>query len=276
MLSTPPPLADTGPARATSPRIGARRYLHALALECATELLKSLRLPIFAVSTIAFPVMFYLIFGATFGRQQAGPVDVATYMLATYGAFGVIGAALFSFGVGVAVERAQGWMRLKRASPMPASVTVLAKLATALTFSAAVVVGLMLAGVLVGGVRLPLDTAAALLGVLLLGALPFCVIGQAFGYALGPNSAPVVLNLVYLPMSFASGLWIPLHQLPEFLKAIAPYLPAYHLGQLALSTIGAHAGGDPRGHALALLLTGLGAGTAAVVAYRRSSIATYG
>jgi ABC-2 type transport system permease protein len=131
-------------------------------------------------------------------------------------------------------------------------------------------------GVLVGGVTLPFGTAAALLGVLLLGALPFCVLGQAFGYALGPNSAPVVLNLVYLPMSFASGLWIPIPQLPDFLQALAPYLPAYHLGQLALSTIGAHDGGDPLGHAFALVLTALVAGVAAALAYRRSSIATYG
>ena len=105
-------------------RLNPRRFLRILRSETATELLKSVRLPIFAISTIAFPVMFYVIFGATFGRQQAGPVDVATYMLATYGAYGVIGAALFSFGVGVAVERAQGWMRLKRASPMPGTVTV--------------------------------------------------------------------------------------------------------------------------------------------------------
>ena len=41
---------------------------------------------------------------------------VATYLLATYATFGVIGAALFGFGVGVAVERGQGWMLLKRAS----------------------------------------------------------------------------------------------------------------------------------------------------------------
>ena len=184
--------------------------------------------------------------------------------------------ALFSFGVGLAVERAQGWMRLKRASPMPASVTVLAKLATALVFAAAVVAALMLAGITVGSAQLSPGTAAALMGVLLLGALPFCVLGQAFGYALGPNSAPVVVNLVYIPMSFASGLWMPIEQLPGFLQALAPYLPAYHLGQLALSVFGAHAGGDPILHALALVITALVAGAAAVVAYRRSSLATYG
>lgn len=261
---------------AASGRISPRRYLHTLGIETATELLKSVRIPIFAVSTVVFPVMFYLVFGATFGRQAAGPVNVSTYMLATYGAFGVIGAALFSFGVGLAVERAQGWMRLKRASPMPGSVTVLAKLATALVFAAVVVGALMLAGVTVGGASLGLGTAATLMAVLLLGALPFCALGQAFGYALGPNSAPVVLNLVYLPMAFASGLWLPIDQLPGFLQTLAPYLPAYHLGQLALSALGAHAGGDPLGHVAALLLTGVLAAAAAVVGYRRSSLATYG
>lgn len=274
-----PETTSAVPATAAPPSPGgmnARRFLRILRAEAATELVKSVRLPVFAISTIAFPVMFYVIFGATFGGQRAGPVDVATYMLATFGAYGVIGAALFSFGVGVAVERAQGWMRLKRASPMPGSVTVLAKLFTALAFSAVVVLAIMVAGLLVGGVRLPLATAGAMLGVLLFGALPFCVLGQAFGYALGPNSAPVVLNLVYLPMSFASGLWIPIRQLPDVVQALAPFLPAYHLGQLALSTIGAHAGGDPLGHAVALLGTALLAGAAAVVAYRRSSIATYG
>jgi ABC-2 type transport system permease protein len=276
MLSTHRRHHGAPTAARASGSMTAGRYLRTLRRETVTELLKNVRIPIFAVSTIAFPVMFYVIFGATFGRQEAGPVNVATYMLATYGAFGVIGAALFSFGVGLAVERAQGWMRLKRASPMPASITVLAKLATALVFAAVVVAALMLAGITVGDARLTPGTAAALMGVLLLGALPFCVLGQAFGYALGPNSAPVVLNLVYLPMSFASGLWIPIQQLPGFMQSIAPYLPAYHLGQLALSVFGAHAGGDPLGHALALVITALVAGAAAVLAYRRSSLATYG
>lgn len=275
MLSTPAH-PHAAPAVTGGRTMSVRRYLRALGSETGIELLKNVRIPIFAVSTIAFPVMFYLIFGATFGRQGAGPINVATYMLATYGAFGVIGASLFSFGVGLAVERAQGWMRLKRASPMPASVTVLAKLANALVFAAVVVLALMLAGVTVGDARLSLGAAAALLGVLLLGALPFCVLGQAFGYALGPNSAPVVLNLIYLPMAFASGLWIPIHQLPGFVQTLAPFLPAYHLGQLALSTVGAHVEGSPWGHAAALLVTALVAGAAAVVAYRRASLATYG
>ena len=67
--------------------------------------------------------------------------------------------------------------------------------------------------------------------------------GLAFGYLIGPNSAPAVLNLVYLPMAFAAGLWIPITQLPDVVQAVAPFLPPYHFAQLALGTFGASEGG---------------------------------
>ena len=62
-------------------------------------------MPGYAVPSIAFPAMFYLLFGVMFGRGTVGGISMATYLIATYGAFGVIGASLFGFGVGVAVER---------------------------------------------------------------------------------------------------------------------------------------------------------------------------
>lgn len=260
----------------TPARLTFARVARMLGTETAAELLKHLRLPIYAISTIAFPLMFYVIFGITIGGQGENAVGVATYLLATYGAFGVIGAALFSFGVSVAVERAQGWMRLKRASPLPGAVTVVAKLANALLFAAAVIAVMLLAGTLLGGVRLTAGETLALFGSLLLGALPFCVLGQALGYALGPNSAPVVINLAYLPMAFASGLWLPIDQLPAFVQGVAPWLPAYHLGQLALASVGFAPADAVLGHVLALLATAGLAAVAAVVAYRRASLATYG
>lgn len=250
------------------------RVARMLRIETGAELLKHLRLPIYAVSTIAFPVMFYTLFATM--QNGVGPVHMPTYMLATYGAFGVIGASLFSFGVSVAVERAQGWMRLKRASPLPGAVTVVARLANALVFSAVIVAVLIVVGTLSAGVRLTPSEVLALLGVQMLAALPFCVIGQALGYALGPNSAPVVINLVYLPMAFASGLWMPIDMLPSFVQSIAPWLPAYHHGQLALASLGFAPVDAVPGHVAALLLTTAIAGVAAVIAYRRASLATYG
>ncbi len=109
--------------------------------EATHEFLKLVRVPIFAISTIAFPLMFYVIFGLTFADQTAGGVGVTTYMLATYGAFGVIGCALFGFGVSVAMERGQGWMRLKRVSPMPPLAYFVAKIAMSTAFATVIVAG---------------------------------------------------------------------------------------------------------------------------------------
>ena len=110
--------------------------------EAFHEFLKLIRVPMFAVSTLVFPLMFYVIFGITFADETAGGVGVTTYMLATYGAFGVIGAALFGFGASIATERGQGWMRLKRVSPMPPLAYFVAKVVMATAVSGLIVLAL--------------------------------------------------------------------------------------------------------------------------------------
>jgi ABC-2 type transport system permease protein len=45
--------------------------------------------------------------------------------------------------------------------------------------------------------------------------------------------------MLFLILSFASGLFVPLSQLPRLVQQIAPYLPTYRLGQLAWNAIGA-------------------------------------
>ncbi len=267
-------LTDIRPVSAPSGRRPSQLGIYRT--EATHEFLKLLRVPIFAISTLAFPLMFYVIFGLTFANEAAGGVGVTTYMLATYGAFGVIGSALFGFGVSVAMERGQGWMRLKRVSPMPPLAYFVAKVVMSVSFAALIVAALFALGVTVGGVRMPAEQWIGLGAVLVVGALPFCAMGLAFGYLVGPNSAPAVLNLVYLPMAFASGLWIPLSQLPGVVQTIAPFLPPYHFAQLALGTFGAADGGRPLLHVGAL-----GAFTVAFLAvaawgYRRDEGRTYG
>lgn len=46
-------------------------------------------------------------------------------------------------------------------------------------------------------------------------------------------------NLIYLPAAFGSGLFFPLHFLPQFLQNIAPYLPLYRAAQLGWESVGA-------------------------------------
>ena len=77
--------------------------------ETKYEFLKLMRTKSFSLSTIGFPIMFYVLFGIANRNVYAGNLHVAKYMLGGYACFGLIGATLFGIGVGLASERAAGW-----------------------------------------------------------------------------------------------------------------------------------------------------------------------
>jgi ABC-2 type transport system permease protein len=251
--------------------------LRCYALEAKYEFLKHMRMPAYAIPSIPFPVMFYLLFGVMFGGgRPTGGTTVATYLLATYATFGVIGAALFGFGVGIAVERGQGWMTLKRATPMPPLAYFLAKVAMAVLFGAIIIVLLAAVGVALGGVRLPAGQWLGLGATLIAGAVPFCAMGLALGYFAGPNSSVAIVNLIFMPTAFASGLWIPFEVLPPVVQSIGQVLPPYHLAQLALGVMGSGVGAPAWTHVLTLAgFTALGLGLA-WIGYRRDEDQTWG
>lgn len=212
-------------------------------LEAKYEFLRLLRTPSFALPSLLFPSLFYVLFGVLLGGGRNGG-DAARYLLATYGVFGVMGAALFGFGVTVALERERGFLTLKRALPMPPGAYLLAKMAMAMLF--ATIISLMLAvlATTLAGVTLQPSQWLLLLVVNVLGALPFCAMGLLIGVLAGGQGAPAVVNLIYLPMAFLSGLWLPLQILPAIFTKLAAVWPAYHLGQIALKVVGRDAGGS--------------------------------
>lgn len=225
-VSTTMPLAI---GRPSMPRI----YLS----EAAAELVRLLRTPAFAAPTLAFPVVFYAMFAIMLPGNWGG-LQKATYLLATYGVFGVIGPALFGFGVGLAIERQQGWLELKRVSPMPTGAYFFAKIAMSQVFALIIILLLSFVAIGFGGVRIPIATWLLLVATLLLGTLPFCALGLWIGTLVKGQAAVAVVNLVYLPMAVLSGLWIPLIVFPPVLQKLAVIWPAWHLSQMALGVIG--------------------------------------
>ncbi|HET7591628.1 MAG TPA: ABC transporter permease, partial [Rhodanobacteraceae bacterium] len=130
------------------------RAFRAYLLESRYEFLRLLRTPSFALPTILFPSMFYLLFGVVLAGSERG-FDAAKYMLATYSVFGVMAPGLFGFGVVVAMEREQGLLTLKRALPMPPGAYLVAKMVMAMLFAALITLLLMALGFILGHVRMP-------------------------------------------------------------------------------------------------------------------------
>ncbi len=211
-----------------------------LLMQTWSQMLVYWRQPTRSITSLAMPVFFFTFFGLRFARlTDTGGFSVGAYFLASFSAWSVGQVMVYSFGLGVATERALKQDLLMRATPLAPIVPLLARALTALVYALVSLVVLIAYGVAVGGVRLDPAVWVTLISWLLAGSLPFIALGLAICYSAGFGAAPAVANLVYQPLSFASGLFVPLSQLPSFAQQVAPYLPTYHYGQLAWSAVGA-------------------------------------
>lgn len=223
---------ETLPSHGMTPR----RIMGAYLAEARSECLRYLRMPGFLLPVTLFPTMFYLLFGIVMNHNA--DVTTARYLLASYGVFGVMSPGLFGFGVSLAMERENGLLTLKRALPMPPGAYLLGKMVMSMFAAGTVIVLLLVLATGLAHVQLQATQALALLGTGMLGVLPFCAMGMLVGTLVKGQGAPGVINIIYLPMSFLSGLWIPLPVLPAALQRIAPIWPSAHLQQLALGALG--------------------------------------
>jgi len=197
--------------------------------EARFELLKLSRNRSYLFSMIGFPVIFYLLFGVTNKGSVFQGHTIARYLLAGYSCFGAMGSSLFGIGAGLAFERGHGWLEMKRASPMPAAAYLLAKLCVAIIFAVGITILLMILGTAMAGVQITTVEGLRLLSVIAAGVLPFASLGLVIGLLMPSNAAPGVINLIYLPLSFCGGLWMPIE---------AHGLPSFWFSRLALRTLG--------------------------------------
>jgi ABC-2 type transport system permease protein len=203
------------------------------------------RVPAFTISGLALPVMFFAFFGLPNAGGQIGGVVAGPYFLASYGAYAMGSMMVFNFGIGVSNERGSKVDLLYRATPLPPLVYMGAKLAVAVLFGLLSLALLFGFGAVAAGVRMEAATWVGLVLRIVLGSIPFVALGFAIGYGSGPNAAPGVANIIYVPLAFASGLFVPIDFLPEIVQRVAPFLPTYHYAQLAWGAIGAEVSEPP-------------------------------
>jgi ABC-2 type transport system permease protein len=210
-----------------------------LLYESRARIVGRLRNPAFAVLSMGLPVMFFALFNAIFGSQRAAPgVSVAEAIMVSYATYAVGNVMVYNFGIGLAADRGRKLDLLQRATPLPPLVAAVAQVIFAITFALVALLILFAYAYVVAGVRLSAGSWLDLVWRLLIGSFPLIGLGMAIGYGVGPSAAPALANVIYLPMLFLSGVFIPINQLPEAIRRIGEWLPTYHYVQLGSATIG--------------------------------------
>ncbi|MFD8303959.1 ABC transporter permease [Streptomyces sp. NPDC059690] len=227
------------------------------------EVRRTLRDVGFVVGGVAMPVLMYLLF-TNLGADDGGYKTAAMVGMAGYGA---VGSAL-NTGGGVAEDRAIGWLRQLRVTPMTPRQVVVGRALTGSVTVLPAIAAVLAAGGLVNGVRLAAWQWGALALLLWLGSLPFTLLGLGNGYRLTGQTTGVANMACNLGLAVLGGLWFPVTLFPGWLRALSAYTPTYRFAQLGTSVADGHA---PALGAVCVLGAWLLAfGSYAVLSYRRS------
>ncbi|GAB3454293.1 ABC transporter permease [Kineococcus endophyticus] len=178
------------------------------------------------VFTLVMPVVFYFSFGAS----QAG-ADAKAYVMLSFAVYGAMVAAT-SVGASVAVERASGWSRQLRLTPMRPATYVASKVIAAASIAVIPVAVELLIGAVTGA---RMRASAWVVGGLVawIGSLVFAALGLAIGYLVPSENAMQVMGPVLALLALLGGLFVPLNIFSHTLQTVASFTPAYGVGVLA-------------------------------------------
>ncbi|MEU3477228.1 ABC transporter permease [Streptomyces sp. NPDC033754] len=229
------------------------------------EARRTLRETGFVISTVAVPVMMYLLFTNLGGSDGTDWKAAAMVGMAGYGA---LGAAL-SVGNAISEDRTTGWLRQLRITPMTPRQVVTGRALTGAVVVLPSIAAVLLAGALVNGVRMAAWQWVAVAVTLWLGSLPFTLLGIGNGYRLSAQTTGVVNVACNLGLAVVGGLWFPTVLFPSWLRTISEYTPTNRFAELGVAVT---EGTAPGAAALAVVAVWAALfGVYAAVSYRRSA-----
>lgn len=186
------------------------------------------------VFSLALPAVLYI---ALFRTGPSGADlphgNFAMWMtigIAVYGG----AAAATATAVGISVERASGWMRTIRMTPLGTVKYVLAKVLSAVIAAALPVAVVGLLGLLTGAQGSSLVWLTGL-GVAWLGSAVFAALGIALGLTLRPEIVMHIPGLTITALAFVGSLFIPLSGVALTIGQVTPMFGIATLARYALT-----------------------------------------
>jgi ABC-2 type transport system permease protein len=205
------------------------------------ELLRTLRNRRFFTLSLGFPlILYYLIAGSQRNVHNIGRTGISAplYFMIGLAAFGTM-AAMLSCGGRIATERAAGWNRQLRISPLSTRSYFRAKVLTAYMMALITLLVLYAAGASLG-VSLAASEWLEMTGLMLVGLIPFAALGILIGHLLTPDSIGPAVGGGLAVLAFLGGTWFPIES-HGFIYDIGQALPSYWLVQASHVAAGGHA-----------------------------------
>jgi ABC-2 type transport system permease protein len=225
-----------------------------------SSVVELVRYPSFSVPALLFPTVIF----AVFKRAYDQPADTR---MAGFAAVAILGVVFFQFGVGIAAERVTSWETYLRTLPVAPRLRIVARVCSGLVFAVSAASVLIAFASATTPVSLPVSRWPTLVAALVLGAIPFGLLGIALGYLVPPKAALPVANLLYLPLSYAGGLWMGPRHATGGASAVLDLVPTHGWATLLWTSVGAASFDAPA--AASLVAWGGLFGLLAVWAYRR-------
>jgi len=207
------------------------------------ELVRKLRNTRSLFFTVAFPVLMFFVVGYQLLDEPLtnvpladGGVSVAAYIMVSMAMYGAMMSATQT-GASVAVERAQGWTRQLRLTPLNPVVNVIVKMTAGMMFGLIAVVATFVVAGLSGVQLAPAQWIVSGLAAWLLAGAVFTTLGLMVGYMVPGENVAQITSLAVVLLSFLGGLFYPLSSMPDFLQTIGKLTPVYGIGELARSPL---------------------------------------
>ena len=203
------------------------------------RLLRNRRTVIF---TLVMPAALYLAFGSNPADNYGDRGLVSAYIMISMAVYGAA-LATTSGGAMVSTERALGWSRQLRLTPLAPAAYVVVKLVVALTLGLTSVLVVYAVGAFTGTPQMSTHLWFVTGLLAWVGSLVFAAFGLFMGYLLPTENVMQVLGPLMALMAFVGGLFIPIKE-GSTMDHIAQLTPMYGLAHLARSPLsgeGVHA-----------------------------------
>lgn len=196
------------------------------------------------VVPVVLLVMFSSIFGGGDDTLDLGGARVTpkAYFAGAMVAYALVGTAFVQLAMTLVAQRETGQLKRYRGTPVPAWTFIAATVLRVAVMGGLVTVILLLIARLAYGVDISGEALAEIGVYVLLATATLCSAGiAATTVATDVDTASAAVPLVVVLLSFISGIFVPLDQLPGWLAEVGRIFPLYHVAvgvQAALGVAG--------------------------------------